>query len=186
VVPAQHGVAVLQPWGSLGSAGKGAAPAWWLRGCIPCPMPGGLPGGSFPQPLAGQPLPSTESSSAPLPRTVLFGKPLVLGFSACLRVGFIHIYDHVILFKENFFSREGKLSGAASSAGCDRIRCLGYGGGWPGTPATGPWRREKVARLGSGSEIQLLVPQPLPPWGWDVDEGWLAAFPPVGRAMFPE
>lgn len=40
-----------------------------------------------------------------------------------------------------------------------------------------------MSRLGSGSEIQLLVSQFLPSWGWDVDEGWLDAFPPVGREM---
>lgn len=72
-----------------------------------------------------------------------------------------------------------------NSAGCNCMPCPGFGGGWPRNPATGPCGREEVARLGSGSEIQLLVPQFLPPWGWHVDEGWLVAFPPVGREMSP-
>lgn len=71
------------------------------------------------------------------------------------------------------------------SAGCDCIPCPGFGVGWSRSPATGPHGREEVARLGSRSKPQLLVPQFLPSWGWDVNEGWLAAFPPTGREMSP-
>lgn len=140
-----------------------------------------------------------ESSDASLLRTVLFRKALVLGFLAFLRVG-VYIFMHkYILFCVFFFFLHFKgilfliekerlvaqQSTGRNSAGCNCMPCPGFGGGWPRNPATGPCGREEVARLGSGSEIQLLVPQFLPPWGWHVDEGWLVAFPPVGREMSP-
>lgn len=98
---------------------------------------------------------------------------------------FLYIYFKGILFlieKERLVAQQ---STGRNSAGCNCMPCPGFGGGWPRNPATGPCGREEVARLGSGSEIQLLVPQFLPPWGWHVDEGWLVAFPPVGREMSP-
>lgn len=92
-------VAVLQQRGSLGGAWKGAAAARWLcgqgeLGSLPHPAPGRLLGGLLPTPQgpgSGQPLPSTESFAAHLPKTVLFRKSLGLGFSAFLGVEFVCI-----------------------------------------------------------------------------------------------
>lgn len=148
---------------------------------------GGLLGGSSRPPGAGRPLSSMESFDASLLTTALFRKALILGFSPFLRVG-VYIYMHIYIF--NFFFSHFKdilfliekerpvaqQSTAKNSAGRNCTPCPGFGGGWPRSPATGPRGREEVARLGSGSEIQLLVPQFLPPWGWDVYEGWLVAF----------
>lgn len=119
---AQHSVAVLQQRGSLGSTWKGAAAARWLhhkgeRGSLPHPAPGGLLGGSFPPPGAGQALPSVESFAVPLPRTVLFRKPSVLGFSAFLRVGLFYFILFFLLFKDLFFLIEKESSVAQQCTG---------------------------------------------------------------------
>lgn len=65
-----------------------------------------------------------------------------------------------------------------SSVECDCILCSGM----TRSPITEFYWRKKIARLGSRSELKPLVPHFLLSCSWDVDEGWLATFPPMGRS----
>lgn len=195
-------VAVLQQQGSLGGAWKGAVAARWLRGrgelgSLPQPAPGRLLGGSFPPPRARQRAASAQHRKfcRPSAKDCVFQK--IFGFRLLsFPEGRICVFTEIILFfffllfKGDFFNREGKLGGTLiHGQELCRMRLhplFGFWGWLPRSPATGPHGREEVARLGSRSETQLLVLQFLPSWGWDVDEGWVAAFPPAGREMSPE
>lgn len=83
-----------------------------------------------------------------------------------------------------FFFLIGKGSSVAlqstvrSSVECDCILCSGM----TRSPITEFYWRKKIARLGSRSELKPLVPHFLLSCSWDVDEGWLATFPPMERS----